>query len=150
MIIILKDKYPQEQVQPMIDNFKELGLYCHFSEGTSTTIIGLVGDTSKIDIDSVKANDMVSDVKRVSEPYKAANRKFHPQDTEIQVGDAIIGKDTFSVIAGPCSVESEEQVIEIAKAVKASGAKFLRGGAFKPRTSPYAFQGLHGDGIELC
>lgn len=149
MIIILKDKYPQETVQPMIDNFTQLGLSCHFSQGTSTTIIGLVGDTSIIDIDSVKANDIVSDVKRVSEPYKAANRKFHPQDTEIKVKDAIIGKDTFSVIAGPCSVESEEQVVEIAKAVKASGAKFLRGGAFKPRTSPYAFQGLHGDGIEL-
>ncbi len=149
MIIILKDKYTQDNVQPLLDNFSSLGLSCHFSQGTSTTIIGLVGDTSKIDIDSVKANEMVYDVKRVSEPYKAANRKFHPQDTIISVGDRSVGSNTFSVIAGPCSVESEEQVIEIAKAVKASGAKFLRGGAFKPRTSPYAFQGLHGDGIEL-
>ena len=92
---------------------------------------------------------MVFDVKRVSEPYKAANRKFHPEDTIVNVKGSVIGKDTFSVIAGPCSVESEEQIIEVAKAVKESGAKFLRGGAFKPRTSPYAFQGLHGDGIEL-
>ena len=149
MIIILKNNYPQESVQPLLDSFEGLGLSYHFSQGASTTIIGLIGDTSRVDIDSVRANDLVFDVKRVSEPYKAANRKFHPDDTIVKVGDSLIGKDTFSVIAGPCSVESEEQVVEIAKAVKSSGAKFLRGGAFKPRTSPYAFQGLHGDGIEL-
>lgn len=149
MIIILKDNISQENAKPLLDSFSKLGLSFHFSQGASTTIIGLIGDTSRVDIDSVKANEMVSDVKRVSEPYKAANRKFHPDDTIINVGNSVIGKDTLSVIAGPCSVESEEQVIEVAKAVKKSGARFLRGGAFKPRTSPYAFQGLRADGIDL-
>lgn len=126
-----------------------MGLTLHFSQGVSTSLIGLVGDTSRINIDTIEANDIVESVKRVSEPYKAANRKFHPQDTIVDISGRKIGDGFLSVIAGPCSVESEEQIIEVAKAVKASGAKFLRGGAFKPRTSPYAFQGLHGEGIKL-
>ncbi len=149
MIVILKKNLSEENAKPLLDAFVSLGLSYHFSQGESTTIIGLIGDTSKVDIDSIKANDIVFDVKRVSEPYKAANRKFHPDDTVVDVMGSIIGGNNFSVIAGPCSVESEEQIIEVANAVKKSGAKFLRGGAFKPRTSPYAFQGLHGDGIEL-
>ena len=149
MIVILKENLPQEKIQPLIQKFEAQGISCHYSQGTSTTIIGLVGDTSKLDIDSIKANELVYDVKRVSEPYKAANRKFHPDDTIVCVDDAKIGEGFFSVIAGPCSVESEEQIVKVAKAVKASGAKLLRGGAFKPRTSPYAFQGLHATGIDL-
>ena len=112
-------------------------------------VLGLVGDTSVVDIDLLRALDIVEDVKRVQEPYKNANRKFHEDDTVIPVGDTQIGGGGFTVIAGPCSIESEEQVCEIARAVKASGATMLRGGAFKPRTSPYAFQGLREKGIEL-
>lgn len=149
MIIILKKNLSEENAKPLLNLFTNLGLSYHFSQGISTTIIGLIGDTSKVDIDLIMAYDMVQDVKRVSEPYKAANRKFHPNDTIIEINDGKIGGKFFSTIAGPCSVESEEQIIEVAQAVKKSGAKFLRGGAFKPRTSPYAFQGLHGDGIEL-
>lgn len=150
MIIILNEYCSEDKVQPLLNNLNELGLSYHFSQGTSASIIGVIGDTSKIDIDWVKANEFVFDIKRVSEPYKAANRKFHPDDTVINVcKDSVIGGDNFGVIAGPCSVESEEQIISVARAVKASGAKFLRGGAFKPRTSPYAFQGLHEEGIKL-
>jgi len=149
MIIILKKNLSEENAKSLLNSFTDLGLSYHFSQGTSTTIIGLIGDTSKVDMDLIRANELVQDVKRVSEPYKAANRKFHPNDTIINVNGAIIGGNSFGVIAGPCSVESEEQIIEVAQAVKKSGAKFLRGGAFKPRTSPYAFQGLHGDGIDL-
>lgn len=149
MIVILKSGSNQEKVDTLLAGFRELGLTCHLSNGDRTTIVGLVGDTSKVDIDSIRANDLVEDVKRVSEPYKAANRKFHPEDTVVEVGKAKIGGGFFSVIAGPCSVESEEQIVEVAQAVKASGATLLRGGAFKPRTSPYAFQGLHGRGLEL-
>ena len=119
------------------------------ARGAQTTIIGLVGDTSRVDIDLIRANDLVENVTRVSEPFKAANRKFHPDDTHIPVEGRLIGEGTFHVIAGPCSVESEEQIIGVAQAVKRSGATFLRGGAFKPRTSPYAFQGLHADGLKL-
>ena len=149
MIVILKSGTEQERVEGLLAGFRELGLTCHLSNGDRTTIVGLVGDTSKVDIDSIRANELVEDVKRVSEPYKAANRKFHPEDTVVEVGKAKIGGGFFSVIAGPCSVESEEQIVEVAQAVKASGATLLRGGAFKPRTSPYAFQGLHGRGLEL-
>jgi 3-deoxy-7-phosphoheptulonate synthase len=149
MIIILKENLSQEKVKPFLEKFESMGIACHFSQGVSTTIVGLIGDTSKLDIDSIMANELVYDVKRVSEPYKAANRKFHPDDTIVNVNEAKIGGDFFNVIAGPCSVESEEQIVEVAKAVKSSGARLLRGGAFKPRTSPYAFQGLHADGITL-
>ena len=148
MIIILKQNLSQERVKLFLENFEKQGLSCHYSQGVSNTIVGLVGDTSKVDIDVIKANELVADVKRVSEPYKAANRKFHPDDTIINVNGTEVGGKNFIVIAGPCSVESEKQVTEIAKEVKKSGAKFLRGGAFKPRTSPYAFQGLHADGIK--
>ena len=117
--------------------------------GSHTTILGLIGDTSKIDIENVAAKDVVESVKRVQEPYKNANRKFHPDDTIIDVKGRKIGEGYMNVIAGPCSVESEEQICEIARRVKAAGASFLRGGAFKPRTSPYAFQGLRAEGIEL-
>jgi len=113
------------------------------------TVLGLIGNTSRVDMDLLKSLDMVETVKRVSEPYKQANRKFHPKDTVVEVGDVKIGGGHFAMIAGPCSVESEEQIIEVAQAVKASGAKLLRGGAFKPRTSPYAFQGMKGEGIRL-
>ena len=111
--------------------------------------MGLVGDTSRVDMDLLKSLEMVETVKRVSEPFKQANRKFHPQDSIVEVGSARIGGGYFAMIAGPCSVESEEQIIEVAQAVKASGATMLRGGAFKPRTSPYAFQGMKGEGIRL-
>ena len=114
----------------------------------NTTILGLVGDTSKLDIDLISALDIVEDVKRVQEPYKNANRKFHPEDTVVKVGNTQIGGGNLTLMAGPCSVESEEQVVAIAKAVKASGATMLRGGAFKPRTSPYSFQGLGATGLE--
>ncbi len=149
MIIVLKQNPSQEKVEQLSAALRDLGLTLHFSQGVSTSLIGLVGDTSRINIDMIEANEIVESVKRVSEPYKAANRKFHPQDTVVNVNGCKIGEGFLSVIAGPCSVESEEQIIEVAKAVKASGAKFLRGGAFKPRTSPYAFQGLHGEGIKL-
>ena len=118
--------------------------------GTQSTVLGLIGDTSAIDIDYISAQDIVESVKRVQEPYKKANRKFHPDDTVITLpGGQKIGDGSLSLIAGPCSVESERQIVEIAKSVKDSGAQFLRGGAFKPRTSPYAFQGLKAEGLEL-
>ena len=117
--------------------------------GDTYTILGLVGDTSHIDVDMVNMLDIVDSVKRVSEPFKKANRKFHPEDTVIDVNGVKIGGGHFVTIAGPCSVENEEQIVEVAKRVKAAGADMLRGGAFKPRTSPYAFQGLKAEGIEL-
>jgi 3-deoxy-7-phosphoheptulonate synthase len=113
------------------------------------TVLGLIGDTSRIDMELLGSLEIVDSVKRVSEPFKQANRKFHPNDTVITIGDVKIGCGNFAMIAGPCSVESEEQIIEVAKAVKASGAQILRGGAFKPRTSPYAFQGMKAAGIDL-
>lgn len=149
MIVILKDNAPKDSIDKLLKQFEDLGLKNHYSKGTHTTLIGLVGDTSKVDIDMVKANEIVKDVKRVSEPYKAVNRKFHPKDTIVEVSDRKIGGGYFGMIAGPCSIESEEQIIEVAQAVKKSGANFLRGGAFKPRTSPYAFQGLRDDGLKL-
>ncbi len=149
MIVILKQNADQAQLTQLESWIRERGLDIHRSEGVNSTILGLVGDTSKIDIDLLGALDIVENVKRVSEPYKSANRKFHPMDTVIDVGGVKIGGGNFAVIAGPCSVESESQICEVAKAVKASGAKMLRGGAFKPRTSPYSFQGMRGEGIEL-
>ena len=149
MIIVVKNSCEQSQFENLMEWIKDLGLDVHVSRGVHTTILGLVGDTSKVDIDLISSLDMVDRVQRVQEPYKNANRKFHPEDTVVEVGDVKIGGLNFQVIAGPCSVETEEQIIEVAKAVKASGATMLRGGAFKPRTSPYAFQGLKGKGIEL-
>ena len=149
MIVILKQNPNRDQLESLIAWLQEKGVTIHTSIGEAHTILGLVGDTSKLDIDLISALDIVEDVKRVQEPYKNANRKFHPEDTVIQVGNTQIGGGNLTSMAGPCSVESEEQVVAIAKAVKASGATMLRGGAFKPRTSPYAFQGMKGEGIQL-
>ena len=149
MIAILKHGTTQEQTQSLIQWLNRMNMDVHVSEGKEVTVLGLIGDTSRIDMDLLSSLEIVDSVKRVSEPFKQANRKFHPNDTVITVGDAKIGGGHFAMIAGPCSVESEEQIIEVAKAVKASGAQILRGGAFKPRTSPYAFQGMKGAGIDL-
>lgn len=149
MIAILKNGTTPSQIQHLVDWLKNMNLDVHISEGTEVTILGLVGDTSRVDIDLLKSLEMVETVKRVSEPFKQANRKFHPKDTIIEAGNARIGGGYFAMIAGPCSVESEEQIIAVASAVKESGASILRGGAFKPRTSPYAFQGMKGEGIRL-
>ncbi|MEM5779951.1 MAG: 3-deoxy-7-phosphoheptulonate synthase [Lawsonibacter sp.] len=149
MIIIVKPEAKEERIQDLIHWIESQNLRTHISTGDYTTIIGVIGDTSKLDDELISGLDIVKGVKRVSEPFKSANRKFHPQDSIIQVGEGKIGHGNFALIAGPCSVESEEQVIEVAKSVKASGATMLRGGAFKPRTSPYDFQGLKADGIEL-
>ena len=148
MIVILKRDHNPDQLEGLISWLQDKGITIHTSVGEANTILGLVGDTSKLDIDLIAALDIVEDVKRVQEPYKNANRKFHPEDTVIQVRDTRIGGGSLTIMAGPCSVESEDQVVAIAKAVKASGATMLRGGAFKPRTSPYAFQGLGATGLE--
>ena len=148
MIVILKHDPDPDQLEGFIHWLEDKGISIHTSVGEANTILGLVGDTSKLDIDLIAALDIVEDVKRVQEPYKNANRKFHPEDTVIQVRDTQIGGGTLTIMAGPCSVESEEQVMTIARLVKASGATMLRGGAFKPRTSPYAFQGLGPAGLE--
>jgi 3-deoxy-7-phosphoheptulonate synthase len=150
MIIVLKTGLSDSRVSNLISDIKSMGLEINISEGKQHTILGLIGDTSKISVDDIEGIDVVESVKRISEPYKQVNRKMHPQDSMIPVGGGLtVGEGHFHVIAGPCSVESEEQIIEVAKAVKASGATMLRGGAFKPRTSPYAFQGLHADGLKL-
>ena len=149
MIVILKENPNPKQLESLKTWLTGMDLTIHESDGVNHQILGLVGDTSRLDIDLIRALDIVDDVKRIQEPYKNANRKFHPLDTVVNVGNARIGGGHFAVIAGPCSVESEEQIIGIAKAVKASGATLLRGGAFKPRTSPYAFQGLRATGIQL-
>lgn len=149
MIAVLKAGTTLAQRDHLVDWLKAMNLDVHISEGTEVTVLGLVGDTSRVDMDLLKSLEMVENVKRVSEPYKQANRKFHPTDTIIDIGGAKIGGGHFAMIAGPCSVESEAQIIEVATAVKASGANILRGGAFKPRTSPYAFQGMQGEGIKL-
>ena len=149
MIAVLKRGTTPEQKQHLIHWLKQMNLDVHVSDGAEVTILGLIGDTSRVDIDLLTSLEIVDSVKRVSEPFKQANRKFHPEDTVVTIGDAKIGGGHFAMIAGPCSVESEEQIIEVAKAVKAAGADILRGGAFKPRTSPYAFQGLKDEGIRL-
>ncbi|MEA4869542.1 MAG: 3-deoxy-7-phosphoheptulonate synthase [Christensenella sp.] len=149
MIVILKSNPNPDQLESLKNWLLGKGIQIHTSLGTSHMILGLVGDTSTLDIDLISALDIVEDVKRVQEPYKNANRKFHPEDTVIRVGNTQVGGGTLTIMAGPCSVESEEQIITVAKAVKASGATMLRGGAFKPRTSPYAFQGMGAEGLEL-
>lgn len=149
MIVILKDDPNQKQLDNLIQWLKSLNLEINYSQGKNTTILGLIGDTSVVDIDLISALDIVEDVKRITEPYKNANRKFHPRDTVVEVNGVKIGGGSFQIIAGPCSVESEEQIVSVAESVKASGAAMLRGGAFKPRTSPYAFQGMRDKGIEL-
>ena len=149
MIAVLKNGTTDKQIESLKAWIESLGLQVHLSKGDYQTIVGLVGDTSRVDEDLLVSLDIVETVKRISEPFKSANRKFHPDNTVVQVGDTSVGGNIFAVMAGPCSVESEEQVISIAKAVKAAGATMLRGGAFKPRTSPYDFQGLKAEGIEF-
>ncbi|MBP3674334.1 MAG: 3-deoxy-7-phosphoheptulonate synthase [Oscillospiraceae bacterium] len=149
MIAVLKQGTTPEQTQHLVDWLKRMNLDVHISQGQEITILGLIGDTSRVDMDLLKSLEIVETVKRVSEPFKQANRKFHPNDTIVEVGNVRIGGGYFAMIAGPCSVESEDQIIEVAQAVKESGANILRGGAFKPRTSPYAFQGMKGEGIKL-
>ena len=148
MIAVLKQGATQKQIENLSSWLKAQGLDVHISEGSTHTVIGLIGDTTRIDEDLLRGLEMVESVKRISEPFKSANRKFHPDDSIINVGNTSVGGKDFTLIAGPCSVESEEQVMEIARAVKTAGATMLRGGAFKPRTSPYDFQGLKADGIE--
>ena len=148
MIAVIKQGTTEKQIENLSQWLRSQGLDVHLSKGKEHTIIGLVGDTSKIDADLLASLEIIDTVKRISEPFKNANRKFHPDDTVIDIGSTSVGGSVFSIIAGPCSVESEEQVVEIARAVKKSGATMLRGGAFKPRTSPYDFQGLKADGIE--
>ena len=149
MIIIVKQEHEKKQLDNLIKWVKNQGLEVDVSKGSHSTVLGLIGDTSKIDIDLVRSLDIVESVKRIQEPFKLANRKFHPEDTVVNVGGELVGGEHFTLIAGPCSVESEKQIIGIAKEVKASGARILRGGAFKPRTSPYSFQGLRESGLDL-
>ena len=151
MIIVLKPQSTKQMVDNFVDSLqKNYDVKVNEWVGTQSTVLGLIGDTSAIDIDYISAQDIVESVKRVQEPYKKANRKFHPDDPVITLpGGQKIGDGSLSLIAGPCSVESERQIVEFAKSVKDSGAQFLRGGAFKPRTSPYAFQGLKAEGLEL-
>ena len=149
MIAVLKSGVTDERKSRLIGWLKAQGLDVHISVGRDSTVLGLVGDTSNIDPELLESLDIVEKVQRVSEPYKKCSRKFHPDDSVIDVSGVKIGGGSFCFIAGPCSIESEEQIIGVAKRVKAAGAKLLRGGAFKPRTSPYAFQGLHADGLRL-
>ena len=150
MIIIINSKTNPEKVSDLVNWIERKGLKTHITEGDYQNIIGVIGDTSRIDEDQVKSFDIVEAVKRVSEPFKQANRKFHPHDTVVEVTPEVkIGHGNFGLIAGPCSVECEEQIIFVAQSVKAAGATMLRGGAFKPRTSPYDFQGLKAEGLKL-
>ena len=149
MVVIMKPGTKQEDIQALADKFRGMGLDVGITNGIGCSILGLVGDTISLDIDKISMEPNVERVMRVQEPYKKANRKFHPEDTVVTVGDVKIGGGNFAVIAGPCSVESEAQICEVAEDVKRSGAKLLRGGAFKPRTSPYSFQGMGTPGLDL-
>ncbi len=149
MIAVLKQGTTPEQAENLVKWLKTMNLDVHISHGQNVTVLGLVGDTSRVDMELVGSLDIVETVKRVSEPYKQANRKFHPNDSVINAGTVQIGGGHFAMIAGPCSVESQEQVNEIALSVQQAGANILRGGAFKPRTSPYAFQGLKENGLQM-
>ncbi|MCO5387446.1 3-deoxy-7-phosphoheptulonate synthase [Desulfosporosinus sp.] len=150
MVFVLKQNVSQEKISQFVQRIEAEGYSTFISTGTEHTVVCLIGNTAKIDVDFiVQTNEIVEYGKRVTEPYKAVNRTVHPDDTLVKVGDITIGEGFFQVISGPCSVESEEQVVQIAKSVKASGATLLRGGAFKPRTSPYAFQGLQDMGIKF-
>lgn len=149
MIVVLKPNVETEKRDHLIEWLKGLGLNVHISVGECQTVLGLIGDTRSVDMNLIESLEIVASVNRVSETFKMCNRKFHPDDTVVQVGNEKIGGGNFAMIAGPCSVESKEQIVEVAKAVKAAGANLLRGGAFKPRTSPYDFQGLKARGIEL-
>ena len=149
MIVVLKSNVDAARENQLIDWLKNMGLGVHVSVGEYQTVLGLIGDTSKVDTDLISSLDIVESVKRVSETFKCVNRKFHPEDTVVFIGDVKIGGGNFCLIAGPCSVETEEQIVSVAKAVKAAGASLMRGGAFKPRTSPYDFQGLKDRGLDL-
>jgi len=149
MIVVLKPGVTEDRREQLIFWLKHQGLNVHISQGEFQTVLGLVGDTTKIDMDLIASLGIVDSVKRVTDPFKCCNRKFHPEDTIVDVKGVKIGGGNFVMIAGPCSVESETQILEIARSVKASGAQMLRGGAFKPRTSPYDFQGLKAEGLEL-
>ncbi|MEA4815255.1 MAG: 3-deoxy-7-phosphoheptulonate synthase [Lachnospiraceae bacterium] len=149
MIAVLKKETTLEQRENLCRWFESMGLSTYISEGSYHTIVGLIGDTSKVDIGLLESLAIVESVKRITDPFKKANKKFHEEPSVIDVSGVKIGGGTFQIIAGPCSVESKEQILEIAKSVKTSGASILRGGAFKPRTSPYDFQGLRGEGIAL-
>ena len=149
MVVVIKPGTEQREIDKLVAQFQLQGLTVGITNGVGCTILGLVGDTTAVDMDKIAINEHVERVMRVSEPYKRANRKFHPEDTCVTVGGAAIGAGKFSVIAGPCSVESEEQIIGVARDVQRSGAVMLRGGAFKPRTSPYSFQGMGPEGLDL-
>ena len=149
MIVVLKQHAPEEKVRAFCTELQGMGFEINDSVGSNTHILGLIGDTKALSESWILANPVVDTCRRVSEPYKKANRKFHPDDTIVDVGGVKIGGGNFAVMSGPCSVESEAQIIEVAKRVQAAGASILRGGAFKPRTSPYSFQGLRAEGLEL-
>ena len=149
MIIILKQNANPEKVEILKQELEHKGFKLHLSQGTQTSLIGLIGDTTSIHEDWLKAMDVVEDVRRIREPYKKASRSMHPENTVVDVCGQKIGGGHFQVIAGPCSIETREQITQVAEDVKRSGARLLRGGAFKPRTSPYAFQGLHEQGLDL-
>ena len=149
MIIVVKKDCDKKQFDNLVKWVKSQGVGTDISVGNNSTVLGLIGDTAKIDIDLVRSLDIVEDVKRIQEPYKCVNRKFHPDDTIVDVNGVKFGGDNFQIIAGPCSVESEKQIVFVAEEVKKAGASVLRGGAFKPRTSPYSFQGLREDGLKL-
>ena len=149
MIVVMKPEAKKEAIESLTAEFEQQGLKVGVTHGVGCSILGLVGDTTAVDLDKISTNDAVERVMRVQEPYKKANRKFHPEDTVVTVGNAKIGGGSFSVIAGPCSVESKEQICGVAEDVKRSGAALMRGGAFKPRTSPYSFQGMGTPGLDL-
>lgn len=149
MIVVVQSDAKKEQFDNLINWIESQNVRVHISSGEYQTVLGLIGDTSRIDTELLEGLDIVTQVTRVTEPFKNANRKFHPENTEIDCNGIKIGNGHFGIIAGPCSIESEEQIIEVAQAVKAAGADFLRGGAFKPRTSPYDFQGMREDGLKL-
>ena len=149
MIVVVNNNAAKEQFENLVNWIESQNVRVHVSTGEYQTVLGLIGDTSRIDTELLEGLDIVSQVTRVTEPFKNANRKFHPENTVIDCGSSKIGNGHFGIIAGPCSIESEEQIIAVAKSVKEAGADFLRGGAFKPRTSPYDFQGMREDGLKL-
>jgi 3-deoxy-7-phosphoheptulonate synthase len=149
MIIVVKANAPEKDVEKLKRILEQKGMEINYSKGVDHIIMGLIGDTRSIDVDSIASSEIVEKILRVQEPYKKANRSFHPQDSVFNIEGSQVGGNRLAVMAGPCSVESEEQVAEVAQRVKKAGATFLRGGAFKPRTSPYSFQGMGLDGLEL-
>ncbi|MDM8203328.1 3-deoxy-7-phosphoheptulonate synthase [Faecalicoccus acidiformans] len=151
MIIVFKPQAQEKEVKRVLDKVERLGLKTHISQGENTLVVGLVGDTTRIDPKRIEVEESVDRIVKVSEPYKLANRMFHPEDTIVDVSGVLVGNDHLTLIAGPCSVESLEQVLQIARDIKSSGADLLRGGAYKPRTSPYSFQGMGSQALDyLC